>query len=619
MLSYEQQIQFPSLPHWFIRLPLALQAPIGLFAISITLFLSLIGYFLGTACWRVIKARILRNDGYNHIPQPKHTSTYWPILGDLPQIRDAPPGDAHIGWARELDSDVYMYRAMFYLPRLILADPKAMNYILGQQNSYNFPKPEQTRHFLENLLGNGVLVAEGDIHRRQRKIIQPAFNVSAIRALTPVFFRHSNEFVTKLSQLIDETKGPSEEPTIEGQSLECARQSQPKKPAFDISHWFGRLTLDIIGDAGFDHKFDAVKLPIDQQHDSIVASFRSLMRLVSNISILEILMVALGRIKGFGWTINIPTKRRRVIFDARASLDQTGKSIIDSKRKEIVTEMQEAKKSSDTYNEKTFFDDQEESKGKAKDLLYLMMKANMAPGVRESERMSDAELLGQITTLLTAGHETTSTLLTWFTHLTMLPENKSVLVKLRAEIEEHFAGRDELDYDALMAMPYLDNCTKEVLRLLSPVVNTERTAIHDDVIPLSKSYRSKDGKSTFDSIPVKKDQLIFIPIQLINRSKNIWGPTADEFNPDRWDEIPKMAKETGFPSQILSFIEGPRGCIGNRFAIAEFKAIICTFLRTFEYESLGWEIERKQGIVVRPRVVGQEELGTQLPVRLQKL
>lgn len=619
MLSYEQKISTPSLPAWFTNLPYLVQAPVGLFALSITLLFALIGYFLATSAWRIVKARVLRNDGYDHIPRPQHTSKWWPILGDLPQIREAPPAEAHIAWSRELDSEVYIYRAIFYLPRLILGDTKAMNYILGQQNSYNFPKPEQTRQFLDNLLGNGLLVAEGDIHRRQRKVIQPAFNVSAMRALTPLFFRHSNEFVAKLAQLVDETTGPSEQPVIEGQSVQSAQKSQAKKPVFDISHWFGRLTLDIIGDAGFDHTFDAVKLPIDEQHDSLVASFRSLMRMISSVSISEILLVSLGRIKGFAWTVNIPTARRRVIFNSRVALDQTGKSIIETKRREIQAEMQEAKNSDGTYNEKAFFDEQEESKGKAKDLLYLMMKANMAPGVRDSERMSDAELLGQITTLLTAGHETTSTLLTWFIHMTTLPENKHVITKLRAEIEEHFAGRDELDYDALMAMPYLDNCTKEVLRLVSPVVNTERTALRDDVIPLSKSYKTKDGKSTFNSIVVKKDQLIFIPIQLINRSKNIWGPTADEFEPDRWDEIPKMAKETGFPSHILSFIEGPRGCIGNRFAIAEFKAIICTFLRSFDYDSAGWEIERKQGIVVRPRVVGQEELGTQLPIRLQKV
>lgn len=619
MLSYEQEIWPPSLPVWFTSLPLLIQAPIGLFVLAFTLLFALTVYFLGITAWRITKARILHNDGYDHIPRPQHTSKWWSILGDLPEIRDAPPAEAHIKWSRELKSEVYIYRAMFYLPRLILADSKAMNYILGQQNSYNFPKPEQTRQFLDNLLGNGLLVAEGDIHRRQRKVIQPAFNVSAMRALTPLFFRHSNAFVAKLTQIVNETKGPSEEPVIEGQSVQSAQKSQEQKPVFDISHWFGRLTLDIIGDAGFDHQFDAVKLSIDQQNDSIVASFRSLMKMVSSISIFEIILIGLGRVKGFAWTVNIPTKRRKVIFEARTSLDQTGKSIIETKRNEILTELKEAKNKDGTYNEKSFFDEQEESKGKAKDLLYLMMKANMAPGVRESERMSDAELLGQITTLLTAGHETTSTLLTWFVQLTTLPENKHVLTKLRAEIEEHFAGRDELDYDALMAMPYLDNCTKEVLRLVSPVVNTERTAVRDDVIPLSKSYKTRDGKSTFNSILVKKDQLIFIPIQLINRSKLIWGPTADEFDPDRWNEIPKMAKETGFPSHVLSFIEGPRGCIGNRFAIAEFKAIICTFLRSFDYDSVGWEIERKQGIVVRPRVVGQEELGTQLPIRLQKL
>lgn len=201
--------------------------------------------------------------------------------------------------------------------------------------------------------------------------------------------------------------------------------------------------------------------------------------------------------------------------------------------------------------------------------LLTAIPSDIAPGVRDSERMSDAELLGQITTLLTAGHETTSTLLTWFLYFMTQEKHHKVVARLRAEIEEYFAGRDELDYDALMAMPYLDNCTKEVLRLLSPVSNTERHVTHDDVIPLSKEHRSRDGKSTFNSVPVRKGQMLFIPIQAVNRSKAIWGPTADEFDPDRWDHIPQTAKDSGFPMHILSFLEGPRGCIGNRFAIAE--------------------------------------------------
>jgi cytochrome P450 len=456
-------------------------------------------------------------------------------------------------------------------------------------------------------------VAEGDVHKRQRKVIQPAFNVSAMRDLTPLFFRHANAFVAKLGEIVDASKGPLDTPFIEGQSVECAKESKEQKPALDISHWYGRITLDIIGDAGFGHPFDAVRLPIDQQTDSIVDSFRSLMRMVVSISIFELIMIGMARIKFFQWTERLPTRRRRVIRQSRMALDRTGLRIIEMKRMQIVKEMQDA---GAVNGEKQFF---EETK-RSKDLLYLMMKANMAPDVRDSERMSDAELLGQITTLLTAGHETTSTLLTWFTYIISQAKHKHILQKLREEIDEHFAGRDQLDYDALMAMPYLDNCTKEILRLLSPVVNTEREASHDDVIPLGKAYKTRDGKGTFNSVAVKKGQMLFIPIQVVNRSKKIWGANADEFDPERWYDVPRMAKETGFPSHILSFLEGPRGCIGNRFAVAEFKAILCTIVRTFDFDQVAdWKVERKQGVVVRPRVVGQEEVGTQLPVYLSRV
>lgn len=102
---------------------------------------------------------------------------------------------------------------------------------------------------LENILGNGLLVAEGNIQKKQKRIIQPAFSIPAIRELTPIFFSHANAFVKKLDGLLNKTKGPSDIPFIEGQNAYCSRLSLKNRPAFDIFHWFGRLTLDIIGEA----------------------------------------------------------------------------------------------------------------------------------------------------------------------------------------------------------------------------------------------------------------------------------------------------------------------------------------------------------------------------------
>lgn len=244
----------------------------------------------------------------------------------------------------------------------------------------------------------------------------------------------------------------------------------------------------------------------------------------------------------------------------------------------------------------------------------------MATDISPSERLADDQLVGQITTFIFAGHETTSTLTQWALHVLSLPENKHIQEKLRAELEENFAGRDEIPYDSLMAIPYLDNFTKELMRRHSPVGSTTREAQKDDVIPLSKPYPTRDGKGTFNSVVVKKGSEVMIPIQVLNRSEDVWGPTAHDFNPDRWDDIPATAKESGLPSHMLTFIAGPRSCIGNRFSIAEFKVLISALVRAFRIEAVeGWEIEPKQGIVVRTRIVGQEDLGLQMPLRFSRI
>lgn len=73
------------------------------------------------------------------------------------------------------------------------------------------------------------------------------------------------------------------------------------------------------------------------------------------------------------------------------------------------------------------------------------MKANTTDA-----KMSDAELQGQMTTFLLAGHETTSTSLTWT--LWRLAQNAGVQDKLRKEVRaaKRLAkeqGRDEIGSD----------------------------------------------------------------------------------------------------------------------------------------------------------------------------
>ncbi|KAG2344471.1 hypothetical protein BDR05DRAFT_836188, partial [Suillus weaverae] len=75
-----------------------------------------------------------------------------------------------------------------------------------------------------------------------------------------------------------------------------------------------------------------------------------------------------------------------------------------------------------------------------------------------------------------------------------------------------------------------------------------------------------------DSISIAKGTRITISGAAINRSVAIWGPDAKEFKPDRWlaeDGISGKAKEVQGHRHLLTFVDGPRTCLGKDFAIAE--------------------------------------------------
>ncbi|EPQ26412.1 uncharacterized protein PFL1_06060 [Pseudozyma flocculosa PF-1] len=634
---------------------LALLAGLALLPLLATLALA--AFLVSLSIYRMVTVNVTRTEPYAHLRRPKHADNFFPWYGDFGLIRRLPPTEPHLLWCRTLESSVFVYRGLFYSPRLFLGDPRAMGYILSASNSYAYPKPNASRLVLQSLLGKGVLVAEGDVHKRQRKILQPAFGVSAIRDLTPFFFKYSEKLAAKIGEMVDRSTQPIDEDKGRGangvdraylhQSEPSRTASRPGAPVLDVSFWLNQATLDVIGDAGFGHIFNGLDAAYDPtapegaSGDVINASFQRLMKAMSQIGFVRFMQLYLSEFPGLGWVRNLPTKRQRAIDGTYAALETVSKAIVEQKRREIQGEMADeirqrggdAASAGPTTVTKADFDERDEAAttvrqdgttiSAGKDLLHLMMRANMADDVSPREKLSDGELIGQITTLLLAGNETTSTQTGWALHI--LGDHPEVQAMLRAEIRDHFGARMErhaIGYDELMNMPYLDRFAKEMMRFASPVPSTVRTATRADTIPLSKPYPTRDGRSTFTSVPISAGQDLIIPIQAMNLSTEIWGPTATQFDPDRWldDRLPESAKKSGLPMHLMTFIAGPRGCIGNRFAIAEFKALICSLIGRFHFENVeGWKVEKKQAITLRSRIEGQEDIGPQMPLRISRV
>lgn len=85
----------------------------------------------------------------------------------------------------------------------------------------------------------------------------------------------------------------------------------------------------------------------------------------------------------------------------------------------------------------------------------------------------------------------------------------------------------------------------------------------------------------------------------------VWGPDAELFNPDRWDEQGENSP-TGNHYAFVPFLHGPKGCIARPFAMLALKATIMEMAWNFEFsprpEDLGKEIEyANPNFTLRPK------------------
>lgn len=110
----------------------------------------------------------------------------------------------------------------------------------------------------------------------------------------------------------------------------------------------------------------------------------------------------------------------------------------------------------------------------------------------------------------------------------------------------------------------------------------------DDVLPVSEPLTLPSGE-VVDSVFIPKGTTVTVSIRYMNQSTALWGPDAREFKPARWLTLPGdalRAKEIQGHRHLVTFLEGPRVCLGKQFALAEFKvcaallSCLCSAIRT---------------------------------------
>ena len=140
------------------------------------------------------------------------------------------------------------------------------------------------------------------------------------------------------------------------------------------------------------------------------------------------------------------------------------------------------------------------------------------------------ELRSQLLHILLAGRDTTASLLGWLWF--SLARDPARFRKLRDTVIEQFGTYEnpsEITFSRLKSCQYLQYCNNEALRLYPVVPINGRHANKDTTIPRGGG---KDGKSP---VFVPKGSSVDYVVHVMHRRKDIWGPDADEFRPERFE------------------------------------------------------------------------------------
>ncbi|KAI0933177.1 hypothetical protein AcV7_004723 [Taiwanofungus camphoratus] len=527
------------------------------------LCLSLAGAMVACVLWTLVPILVQPYiSSLRSLPGPPNPS--W-LYGNLKEVDEN--WSLHEAWIQKYGPAI-KYKGFLSLDRLYTLDTRALSHVLV--NSFVYQKPDMIRYNLTRIFGKGLLVVEAERHRQQRRIMNPAFGPAQVRELTEVF-------VEKAIQLRD--------------VWNAEMIQKGGRVRLDVLDELSKMTLDVIGLAGFNYRFNALdeKGTTNILHHAIEVMFQSLGEF-SVVSVLQGIFPVLRK---------LPDLRTQSMVDAQNAMRHIGMQLVAEKKTAIRQASQ----------------DNEKGDGKAlqgRDLLTLLIKANMATDLQEDQRLSDEDVLAQIPTFLMAGHETGSNATTWCLYaLAKAPEAQR---KLREELWS--VPTENPTMDELMALPYLDSVIRETLRVYPPIPATIRVAMRDDVIPLDTPFADTYGQ-VHDNIRISKGDSVMIPIADINRSKALWGEDASEFKPERWDAVPEAVQSIpGVWGNLLTFLGGPHACIGYRFSLVEVKTLIFTLIRAFEFELAvpTEDIIQKSAIVQRPVVRTELDKGSQMPL-----
>ncbi len=365
--------------------------------------------------------------------------------------------------------------------------------------------------------------------------MQPAFKVPYIKSLYPTFWSESSKFLNALEKHF----------------------ANLNTDIVDIGKMLHYVTLDIITLTGFGGSVHAVDDPDSAQ----IKQYRNLFSAKRSHISYRISAMAIP----FWLYRKLPVSARYEIESAVSSAHASMLPLIQARRNFPLESKSESEKKIDAH-------------GKGDIIATLLCSGDF----------SNNYLLDQAVGFIVAGQETTAVAVSFALYLLSLYPD--VQTRLREQIRANLISPDSeilsqrsgarIGDEDVDSIPYLTAVCNEVLRVYPPVPDVRRLTTSPNTV--------------IEGTPIPVGTFVTVAPWLIHRSKTVWGPNADKFDPERWlvpgsGSKPKIDPTGGSedPYALMTFTYGPRACIGERFARAEMATLVAQLVGRYEWKFKG--------------------------------
>ncbi|KAI1361350.1 cytochrome P450 [Xylaria arbuscula] len=351
----------------------------------------------------------------------------------------------------------------------------------------------------------GVSLAMKEHHNRQRKALGYLFTNNALLQLEGIVKIHIRKLVAALH-----VKAVKNRPS-------------------DVSNWYTYAAFDIIGDLCFAEPFGC----LDQE--SATEWSTSVIQLFIGATWTQ----GIRRLFGVGtWLESIVT---RLIVPAKA-MEWRSIHLRNAREKTL-------RRLADNNRDHA-------------DFMYHILRNNE---VKKS--LTETEIFLNVAGFISAGTDTTATALTGWTYFVCT--HPTVLRRLVHDIRTAFAKEEEIKWERVRELPYLEATLQETLRLYPPS-------------PASQQRIVPPGGATIDGYFIPGGKTVAVaPWVSTHSSLNFFEP--ETFHPDRW-----LGEDGRFSNDYLDaslpFGTGPRTCIAKHLAWMEMLLITAHVLWNFDLE-----------------------------------